>query len=291
MRTRAWLAVGVLSVLVVGGCSKGAGTSSAGAKSQVVGAAAGAPRGPSRAATVSLDSALRIRAAQMTVGVQRSGSVGAQADQAILIAQQAGGEVDADDRTSGAHATATLQLRVPPAALEPTLTALAKLGAEQRRQLSTTDVTQRVADVNARVTSAASAIVQLRRLYTQAQKIADVISIENELSKREADLESLQAQQRALSRQTSMATITLTLVTARKHAAAPPQQRHHSRGGFLGGLERGWHGFTAAAGWMADAFGTVLPFLLVLLALGVGVRWLGPRLPRLPRRRAPTPAE
>jgi hypothetical protein len=239
---------------------------------------------------VSLDSALRIRAAQMTVGVQRSGSVGAQADQAILIAQQAGGEVDADDRTSGAHATATLQLRVPPAALEPTLTALAKLGAEQRRQLSTTDVTQRVADVNARVTSAASAIVQLRRLYTQAQKIADVISIENELSKREADLESLQAQQRALSRQTSMATITLTLVTARKHAA-PPQQRHHSRGGFLGGLERGWHGFTAAAGWMAGALGTVLPFLLVLLVLGVGVRWLGPRLPRLPRRRAPTPAE
>ncbi len=53
----------------------------------------------------------------------------------------------------------------------------------------------------------ATAIVRLRTLYAGASKVADVITIESELATRESDLESLEAQQRALAAQTSMATV------------------------------------------------------------------------------------
>jgi hypothetical protein len=82
-----------------------------------------------------------------------------------------------------------------------------------------------------------------------------------------------------------MATITLSLVTAAKHVA-PPTQPMQKRAGFLGGLERGWDAFANAAGWVATAVGTLLPFLVLLLVVAAGARLLWPRLPH---RHAPTP--
>ena len=72
------------------------------------------------------------------------------------------------------------------------------------------------------------------------------MSIEGQLAQREADLESLQAQQRALSAQTSFATITLSLVALTAPVAKP---KPADRGGFVGGLADGWHAFTKALGW------------------------------------------
>jgi len=247
----------------------------------LAGAANSAASGDAVAVTLALTSA-KIRTADLTVAVRGASRVAQQADEAESITERAGGEVDADDRTGGSHASATLRLLVPPTALSTTLTALSRLGTEQSRQLSTTDVTEKVADVNSRVASAQQSIARLRTLFGSATKVADVIAIEDELSQREADLESLEAQQRALTRQTAMATITLRLVTA----AAPAVVKHHThRSGFVGGLQRGWDGFTAAVAWTADALGTLLPFLLFGIVVALGARWAWPRL----RRPARTP--
>lgn len=246
--------------------------------------AAGPPQAKDAAAVTST---AQIRTAEMTVAVRGSSRVAAQANAADAIAARTGGEVTADERTAGAHASATVSLRVPPTALQPTLTALARLGTERSRHLSTTDVTEEVADVNSRVASARSAIDRLRVLYGKAVKVADVISIEDELSGRESDLESLEARQRALAAQTSMATITLTLVTAAPAVA----HAHHARGGFVGGVEKGWGGFTSAAAGVATALGAALPFLAVLLVVAFALRLAWSRLPRLPRpARRPSPA-
>ena len=152
-----------------------------------------------------------IRTADITVV---TGSVGARADQARRIATDAGGTLDGDDRTAGEHPSATLVLRIPPARLDDVLTQLSALGKEQTRHSSSRDVTTQVADVDSRVRSAVDAIAQLQGLYSKATRVADVIAIEGELSQREADLESLQAQQRALAGQVSLATLTLYLVPA-----------------------------------------------------------------------------
>lgn len=311
MRRRVYGAAGILAVFALSACSHSSNGSSAGGVADSRGVPVGAPAAAAQgtgnvggaasrpanaggagsaaqAARVSPldDGTYQIRTAQMTVAVKGAQHVSAQADAAEAIALGVGGEVDSDDRTSGRHATATLQLRVPPDALGDTLTKLSALGVEKSRQLSTTDVTQRMADVRSRVSSAQQALAGLRNLFHRAQKVSDIITIETELNSREADLESLQAQYRALSHQTSMATVTLSLVTAVKHAVAPPKKHEKKRGGFLGGLQRGWDGFAATAIWVAAAVGTILPFLVLLLLVALGARLLWPRLPH---RHAPVP--
>lgn len=243
-----------------------------------------AQHSPATAAALVLPGESLIRTAQLDVDIARARDVSAAADRANVIADSAGGEVDSDDRTSGRNAQADLVLRVPPEALSSVLTRLADLGTERGRQLSSTDVTEKVADVNSRVASAQATISRLRTIYDRATKISDVLAIEDELSSREADLEALQAQQRALDRTTSMATISLSLRTASK-AAVPA--KHHDRGGFLGGLERGWHAFTSAATASAGGLGAALPFLVLVLVVGLIGR-LGRR--RLTRRGTPAPS-
>jgi hypothetical protein len=324
MRSRYYVATGVLAVLVVGACthSSGGGSDSAAGGEAVNGLAPGVAHGAAIAApdeqydlgrrsavgdaggaltssggkaqttNTSLplvDGTYKIRTARMTVAVKGAANVAAKANEAVTIAEGVGGEVDSDDRTSGPHATAAMLLRVPPDALDDTLTALSGLGAEKSRSSSTTDVTQKVADVSSRTATARQSIAQLRVLFNSATKVSDLIQLEGELSRREADLESLEAQQRALSRQTSMASITLSLVTAVKAVAAPKPEHKKHENGFVTGLKRGWHGFSAAAAWIAQAVATLLPFIVLLLVLGFALRALRPRLPRLPRRSEPTP--
>jgi hypothetical protein len=191
--------------------------------------------------------------------------------------------VDTDDRTSGRFASATLVLRVPPDQLESLLTQLSRLGVERSRHSTTQNVTGKVADVNSRVTSAQAAITQLTKLYNRAKKVSDIITIENELAQRESDLEALQAEQRALHAQTSMATVTLQLITLPRKTPPPPVKKH-TDGGFLGGLKNGWHAFAHGAQLLATAVGAVLPFALLAAALAAIARLLWPRW----RRRTPT---
>jgi hypothetical protein len=224
----------------------------------------------------------------MTVAVRRGGSVPATADRAESIAITSDGEVDADDRTSGPHPTATLVLRVPPDQLDDVLSRLSALGIEKSRHSTTQDVTAKVADVTSRVASAEGSIFRLRQLYHSATKVRDVIAIENELAQRESNLESLQAQQRALTSETTTARITLTLIKQAAPPPPPPPPSHH-RSGFIGGLLNGWDAFRDGAGALATAAGAVLPFLALLVVLFIGWRLLWPRLRQPNRPHAPEP--
>lgn len=209
-----------------------------------------------------------IRTADLVVEIEHGSDVAARANRAEQIAVAAGGQVYADERTAGTTPTAALTLKVPGPALVSVLGQLATLGTEKSRHSSTQDVTGEVADVDSRVRSAKASIDRVRVLFSQATRVADVIALESELSQREADLESLQAQQRSFASRTAMATVTLNL------ASGVPVITHksHPKSGFLGGLDRGWRTFTGAAGSVATAIGTALPFLaLALLVLGAAV--------------------
>jgi hypothetical protein len=183
--------------------------------------------------------------------------------------------------------TVSMTLKVPQAGYGAALSKLARLGRETLLQQQSTDVTQQVADVASRVTSQQDAITQLRSLLKRAGSVSGLLQVQQQISSDESSLEALQAQQRALDRETSYATISLLLLGPKPHAVVHHRHQAGHRG-FVGGLASGWRGLGHATTWVLTVLGAVLPFAAAVVILGGAGYLLWRRFAR--RRGAPTPA-
>ncbi|MGN9844793.1 DUF4349 domain-containing protein [Nonomuraea sp. H19] len=187
---------------------------------------------------------------------------------AVELAKQivtgAGGYLSKEQRSSASKArdTATLEFKIPP---DKYAGVLGRLGKELGTQISisqnTQDVTLQVADVNSRLKSAQQSLDSLRTLLKRADTIGQVLDVEREISTREADLESLQAQQKELAAQTSMATLTLRLLGP----VAVVEEKEEEPAGFLGGLKTGWGALVSFVKVLLTVLGTTVPWLIVVL--------------------------
>jgi hypothetical protein len=269
--------VGASGLLLVAGCSASQKSASGGggqavrpekaAASQSAAGAVGASTADTTTSALAPTRAL-VKTADVMVRVT---DVEAKASTAIKIARSYGGDVLADERAGSAdHASAQLTLEVAPASFSEVLDRLAGLGDQVSRKSSTDDVTQQVADVNSRLESMRASLDRVRALYAKAVSISDVISIESEVAKREADYESLQAQQRSLTKQAAHSIVHLQLVAKQVVVA---HARKHSAG-VLDKFGRGWDAFVATARWTLGALGTVLPFVVLFGGIGLVALWL-----------------
>jgi hypothetical protein len=147
------------------------------------------------------------------------------------------------------------------------------------------DVTTEVIDVESRIRTQEISLERLRAFLGRATRVTDMIRLESEIARREADLASLRSQQEFLADQTSLATITVQM-------ALPPEKVKDKDdpledAGFLTGLRNGWDALTDVTAVAATVAGAVLPFLGVLLVILVPMGlWL--RTGR--RRRGPVTA-
>jgi hypothetical protein len=203
--------------------------------------------------------------------VIRVKDVDAAAAAASTLASGSGGYVGGDNRTiDSSRSIATLTLRVPSASFYTTLTALDALGSPQSRNVSTQDVTQQVIDVQSRLKTEQASVDRIRTLIAGTTSIGQIVTLENELTQRESDLESMQAQLRSLTDQTTLSTITVTLLgpEARVTVVHKPHKT-----GFVAGLESGWHGFVRSLSVLLTVIGAVLPFAIVIGVPVVAVMW------------------
>jgi hypothetical protein len=192
------------------------------------------------------------------------------AARATQLARAAGGYVSSENtalnRAHPDRSTVSLQLKIPVGAYQAALGALStQLGARLALSQHAQDVTQTVADVTSRVTSAEAAISQLRSLLRHAGSVGSLLTVQNQINAEESGLESLLARQRALNHETSFATITLLLVAP----AATQHRKHPAAGGFIGGLKAGWHGLVRSVDVVLTGAGAALPFALILAVIGV----------------------
>ena len=217
-----------------------------------------------------------------------SGDLEAARGQAIGLVTGAGGHVDDEQSQSDAHGRLVrvdLTLRVPAGSFERTLDALGRLGVVKHRQQSVKDVTTQVIDNTARIKAQTASVESVEKLLARANTIGEVISIENELARRQADLDSLKQQERWLSDQTGMSTVQVSIVRSRKAAEKPPAP---ARAGFLAGLGGGWHALARTAVALSTVVGALLPFAVVLALLGAPAWFFARRRRGVP---APPPAE
>jgi len=222
-----------------------------------------------------------IYTAQLTV---RAHDVGMAVSRATSIVSAAGGYVSSENASNDpnhpAQSTATIELKIPAAVYAATLRELSGggLGTQLSLQQQAQDVTQQVADVASRVTSDEAAIAQLRALLSHAGSVGDLLMVQNQINSEESDLEAMQAQQSALNRETAYATVTVTILGPK---AVPKAAKPKPPPGLSNGLGAGWHTFRVTLSWLLAIIGAVLPFLVVIAALGAagywGRRWLKAR--------------
>ncbi|MET8974986.1 DUF4349 domain-containing protein [Streptomyces sp. NPDC004539] len=277
--------------LALAGCSAGGDSGSAGqdkAAAKEDSARGGTGSGPSgvRASTppkAAVSSIIRTAA----IGVQVK-DVSKALAAARTAAEDAGGyvgdETTTRDEDDAEHTEVVL--RVPVERYDDVLSALQGAGKLLNRTSKAEDVTDQVVDVASRVQSQRASVARVRELMDRATSLSDVVSLEGELSRRQADLESLLAQQASLKDRTSLATITLTLTQTPPKAPAEDDDP-----GVLDALSGGWHAFVSVLRWIVVVLAAALPFLaLGALLVALWRRVLRPLLPAASSTPAARPA-
>ena len=186
---------------------------------------------------------------------------------------------DDEDRTS----QSTLQLRVPSQHFDTMMASFEEFATVVDANRKAEDVTTEVIDVASRIRTQEISLERLRNFLRRATKVSDMIRLESEIARREADLASLRAQQDYLSDQTSLATITVRM-SLPPEVAATADDDPLEDAGFLTGLRNGWAALTDVVVVGATVLGALLPFAVVL-ALVLGPLVLALRATR--RRRTP----
>lgn len=187
------------------------------------------------------------------------------------IAVGAGGRVDSRQEVPGTATEpgrADLVIRVPADKFEATVQTLKQVGTVVTLSTQQTDVTQQSIDLGARVKALQTAVDRLNALLAKASTTADLITIEGELSKRQAELDSLVQQRDALANQVDLATLSVHLFSPK---LAPPSPGPTD---FWSGLVAGWNALLTFVGGVVIGFGVAVPWLVVLALLAAVVWWI-----------------
>jgi hypothetical protein len=305
LRTTALWSAALISgaALLLAGCSASSPSSSSASSGAPVNgpAEAHAPAVPSAGASQATQATQASRLALATQSIiytasltVRAKNVTAAAARATSIVTAEGGYVSGEQAVVNprdpAHSTVSLQLKVPVAVYAGTLSTLSTvLGTQTALTQHAQDVTEEVADVSSLVTSAQAAITQLQALLKRAGSISQLLAVQQQISTQESSLEALQAQQRALARETSYATVSVTLLGPRQRPVRKKAKtRQH---GFVAGFAAGWHGLRLVVSGLLTGLGAVLPFAVIIAVIAAAGYAARRRLMRLLRRRSrPTAA-
>ncbi|KRE41593.1 DUF4349 domain-containing protein [Knoellia sp. Soil729] len=184
-----------------------------------------------------------------------------------IATQQSGAVVSEELYTSeqGRDTSGSITISVPASSLDATIALIEKVGDVQFRNTSSEDVTGTYVDTEARVESLTASVARMRELISKASTVADLVALENELSKREADLDALTAQLNSLKDQVAQSPIAISLSTNDFQSV--------SAGGFLSGLKSGWSAFLTSVSVLVTVVGAVLPFAVVIGVVAVPVVW------------------
>ncbi len=189
-----------------------------------------------------------------------------------------GGSVSDEKTTAsdeGRVRLSRIELRIPSEEFDAAMTGIAKLGEVTESTRKAEDVTGEVIDTQARIRAQEQSLERIEVLFGRAQDIGDIVSIEAQLSRRQAELDSLKGQLAYLQDQTTLSTITVYLEQAPEDAAPVEEPEEVA---FVAGLKDGWAALGGLGAGLATVAGALLPFTLVAVLLGVPAAVVGRRL-------------
>ena len=143
--------------------------------------------------------------------------------QVEALADQRGGWVESAEIFGEAgYRSASLRVRVPADRLDNAMDALRGLGRVTDEGISSTDVTERLIDNEARLTAWYAQEERLVTLLENAPTVEDIIQIEQRIAQVRSDIEHVEATQRNLTNRVATSLITVNLSLPERFAAEPP---------------------------------------------------------------------
>jgi hypothetical protein len=107
--------------------------------------------------------------------------------------------------------SAHLTLRVPSDSIISVVDSLSKFGHEKHRTVSSEDVTEQFIDTEARLQNAIVLRNRLKELLNKANDVKDILAIEKELARIQADIDSMEGRLKRLKGKIDFASINLYL--------------------------------------------------------------------------------
>lgn len=220
-RLSIWVA-GIALAAALGGCkqSEPAPPAGAGAPAARAAPAASSLAGGAQKADESAPAVARKLVKKAALELEVSSSKDALA-RATRIAEDQGGFVATSEQSAegsgpGERTAVTMTLRVPADHFVATLAALRKLGAGPgSERVTTEDVSEEFIDLEARIKNQRALEAQFLEILTRANKVDDALHVQREIATVRTEIDRMEGRRRFLERETSLATITLQLMTAR----------------------------------------------------------------------------
>lgn len=218
---KSWLVpVALALLLVLAGCSGGAGDAAqtaggndGGEKGAQERQAADDSQSDSQGANTEVRQRSVIRTGTVAIRVDSYDNTRSNLTQAT---RQFGGYVsDSSEqvhtRENQTWATGRVVLRVPKENFSALLTRAKEAGEVQKAGTSSNDVTDKLVDIEARLTNLKAQRDRLRDLYEEANDTENVLAVQERLSEVQTEIERLEAKRKSLERQVAYSTITVEL--------------------------------------------------------------------------------
>lgn len=195
-----------------------------------------------------------------------------------VVRKQGGYVSDSTEQTHDSdgsqHTSGRIVYRVPAQNFTVVFERVKREGKVVRSNTNTTDVTDRVADLDARLKNARAQRDRLRALYDNASNTEDVLAVGERLSSVQERIERLKARRKALSDQIAYATITVEL-EEQTPSNEESDQWHET--GVLDAFLESVNGVVVVARAVIVGVAYILPYLIVfglpLAGFGVLARW------------------
>jgi hypothetical protein len=158
----------------------------------------------------------------------------------------------------------TATLRIPSARLDEAVAGLKALGRVSSEGVDGEDVTQQSIDLDARLANARNSEKRLTDvLANRTGDLDDVLAVEREIARVRGEIESMEAQRKALDRRVTYATIDLQLTEEKRAAVDLGPQPLSTR--FVDEFVRGWNGVLGAGVDLGLLLARLTPLILSLL--------------------------
>ncbi len=149
--------------------------------------------------------------ANMTVAVT---DVAAASAEATRIIEELGGFLFGQETRGAPEPVSQLTFKVLPGDFQQALARLGTVGDIRNQTVTADDVTERVVDLESRISTAEASVERLKGFLEEAGDIETIAQLEAQLLQRETDLETMRGALRTLQDRVDLATIYVTLTEA-----------------------------------------------------------------------------